>query len=145
MIISEALKLSLQVLTKMALTKLIIIVGFFIVATRLVFSETETDCFCTKELNPVCGSDNVTYTNPCELECKNKKNNGSCKISIARKGACRDGCICPMIYSPVCGNDNNTYGNNCTLGCIAIEKNRCLAFATNGECGVNTTTTAGSE
>ena len=121
--------------------KLIIIVGFFLVATRLVFSEDET-CLCTQELNPICGTNNQTYGNPCKLDCYNKNNPGSCKISRARNGTCRAGCVCTLIYAPVCGSDNKTYGSDCSFYCTAVADDKpYLTVTYNGECGTNTTTT----
>lgn len=126
----------------MGFAKLIVVVGFFLVATRLVFSENDT-CICTMELKPVCGTNNQTYGNPCQLECYNKNNPKQCNISIAHNGTCSDGCFCSFIWKPVCGSDNQTYGNDCDLYCSAVEDGQpCLKVAYDGECtNTNATTT----
>ncbi|BES97606.1 Kazal-type serine protease inhibitor domain [Nesidiocoris tenuis] len=42
-----------------------------------MFAKQESDdCVCTKEYNPVCGSNLHTYSNPCMFECAAKKTNG---------------------------------------------------------------------
>lgn len=57
----------------------------------LARDKAEDICFCTREYNPVCGSDGVTYTNGCVFECEKKKNNqieikfyGDCKVEIEK-------------------------------------------------------------
>ena len=35
--------------------------------------ENTKECACPKNLNPVCGCNDVTYGNPCEAECKGIK------------------------------------------------------------------------
>lgn len=34
----------------------------------------EDNCVCTREYNPICASDGVTYSNPCYYNCEKMKN-----------------------------------------------------------------------
>nr|XP_014340062.1 PREDICTED: agrin [Latimeria chalumnae] len=99
----------------------------------------------------VCGSDDHTYGNPCELEamaCILKK-----KIKIKHKGPCdRCGkcqfgaiceadtgkCVCPTecvsSHQPVCGTDHATYNSECELNVNACTKQKIIQVAARGEC-----------
>jgi len=71
------------------------------------------DCMCPEIYAPVCGSDDKTYDNECELECAGAK--------LKDKGPCEEPCMCPAIHDPVCGMDGTTYGNECKLKCVDVE------------------------
>jgi hypothetical protein len=45
-------------------------------------AEENNQCICTKDYNPVCGSNGVTYPNPCQAGCE--------KISEFTEGPCAE-------------------------------------------------------
>ncbi|KAK4293699.1 hypothetical protein Pmani_033624 [Petrolisthes manimaculis] len=73
---------------------------------------------CSSDYHPVCGTDNVTYKNSCQLTQANCKTHS---ITVAFRGECfgeDDKCppnVCSGHVDPVCGSDDRTYINECWL------------------------------
>uniref|UniRef100_A0A452IZZ2 Agrin n=1 Tax=Gopherus agassizii TaxID=38772 RepID=A0A452IZZ2_9SAUR len=106
---------------------------------------------CLSRYDPVCGSDNRTYGNPCELDamaCVLRK-----EIKVKHKGPCdrcskcqfgaiceaeTGRCVCPTecisSSQPVCGTDGNTYGSECELHVRACTQQTNIQVAAQGDC-----------
>jgi coxsackievirus/adenovirus receptor len=96
---------------------------------------------CTMEYKPVCGSNDVTYHNLCELEteaCLKKttimvQHTGKCvNVAEARELSCK--VECTMQWAPVCGTNTMTYGNLCQLEADACLQKTQIGVLHTGEC-----------
>lgn len=53
--------------------------------------EDQEDCICTREYYPVCGSNNVTYSNPCGLQCAvDREQRKGVHLFMKHFGSCLD-------------------------------------------------------
>uniref|UniRef100_A0A8C0VGJ5 Agrin n=1 Tax=Cyanistes caeruleus TaxID=156563 RepID=A0A8C0VGJ5_CYACU len=120
-----------------------------------VVKNQEAVCECQQQCqgryDPVCGSDQRTYGNPCELRAMacvlqrdiGIKHKGPCD----RCGKCQFGaiceaetgrCVCPTecvpSAQPVCGTDGNTYGSECELHVRACTQQKTILVAAQGHC-----------
>ncbi|XP_017778276.1 PREDICTED: serine protease inhibitor dipetalogastin-like [Nicrophorus vespilloides] len=94
----------------------------------------DSQCPCTKEVNPVCGNNEVTYANPCLLRCEQKTDGvlqflypGNCGVPVFD-------CPCTRDLNSVCGTNGFTYTNPCLFRC-AKETFDSIGVAYSGECG----------
>ncbi|XP_061469376.1 ovomucoid-like [Rhineura floridana] len=113
-----------------------------------VFPEPEKDepFMCTLIYNPVCGSDDVTYTNLCYF-C-NAKRGREGNLTVVHEGECKpksecsafpepekdEPIICTMEFRPLCGSDGETYDNLCLFCAAKWKRGGNLTIIHEGEC-----------
>lgn len=54
------------------------------------FFNANDSCICTLELAPVCGNDNKTYSNECQLKCEQNKQSA---LAVSHLGECKQDTI----------------------------------------------------
>ncbi|XP_046859506.1 neurogenic locus Notch protein-like isoform X3 [Xenia sp. Carnegie-2017] len=118
---------------------------------------------CTDDYRPVCGSDNVSYSNLCMMRltscktktlitkvkdgecdaegmfkdpCRNKKceNYATCVTSDDNKATCECPTFCTAEWQPVCGSDNVTHLNLCMMQVTSCENETLITKVKDGEC-----------
>jgi len=79
------------------------------------------DPACTALIDPVCGTNDITYVNSCFAD------NVGVDYSFGECEGDGGSADCITVFDPVCGVDGNTYGNSCELGNVTLDHL--------GECG----------
>ncbi|NXN11231.1 IOVO protein, partial [Indicator maculatus] len=106
---------------------------------------------CSDILSPICGSDEITYSNECLL-CAYNIEYGT-NVSKDHDGECKEGApvdcstypnttneegkevlLCSRDSSFVCGTDGITYDNECQLCAHSIESGSSIGKKSDGEC-----------
>ncbi|CAB3234351.1 unnamed protein product [Arctia plantaginis] len=111
-------------------------IALLVISAQICVTLTAAACACTRESRQVCGSDGVTYSNPCLLRCAATESGK--EIKIVKMMPCDEppsSCICTDDLSPVCGTDGQTYNNECIMNCEGSKNNKSLRVKHRGPCG----------
>ncbi len=107
---------------------MVLISSLFLAGCSNLNEFEDNNKICTLEYSPVCGIDEVTYSNKCMANDVEIIYFGECSnINICSEES-KNATMCTLEYSPVCGNDNNTYSNKC-VACFAK-----IDYYLDGEC-----------
>lgn len=92
------------------------------VATDTLMLENSNDCSLT--VNPVCGSDGVTYLNGCFAEAAGVTDYtpGACWHPALTAADIDPNANCPTAYEPVCGFNGVTYANACAAEAAGVSQ-----------------------
>lgn len=74
-------------------TKIVIAVALVFMVLQSSFAydiyEEEADCLCPRNYDPVCGTDNRTYSNECVFKCiQAKLRRQNIRLELKSKGEC---------------------------------------------------------
>ena len=117
-------------------------------------SNCENTCNCDdNQCSYICGSNNVTYCNECQMKCQACKTNSEIFILYPRPCValpinpdCDEICNCDLMETNVvCGTDGISYPNTCTLECNACKENSGVIIDHPGDCEKTTTTTESTD
>ncbi|ULT80858.1 hypothetical protein L3Y34_011025 [Caenorhabditis briggsae] len=84
------------------------------------------DCDCPGVIRPVCGTDNVTYSNLCILRCIQRTNRD---LLFFYNGTCCDQAECENGGTPLCDNFGKTHANNCRFKHIQCVMERSMGLS----------------
>lgn len=74
---------------KLTFATVAVLLMVFAVLTQHQTEAKNTACMCPRNLDPVCGTDGDTYSNPCLLECEAKTVHGrAIGLKMAHRGEC---------------------------------------------------------
>lgn len=79
--------------------------------------ESEQPKACTREYNPQCGVDGITYANPCTAG----------DVEIAYAGECEEEILPEMMYGELCTMDNGEWDEE-HQECLGVNEESCQAM-----------------
>ena len=102
-----------------------IVLSVFVISLLSTACEPDSDCIdttqidpdgiCTEQYDPVCGCNDVTYSNECYASIAGviSWTSGACEADCIDESQINPDAVCITLFDPVCGCDNVTYSNEC--------------------------------